>query len=63
MKDLEINELDRNMICDRILWRRLSMKPIPFSGIKLGCCCKIRYNIYVLWFVIRKLRIKLRHFS
>jgi hypothetical protein len=30
MKDLEINELDRNMICDRILWRRLIHEADPF---------------------------------
>jgi hypothetical protein len=43
-KDLETNELDRNMVYDRTLWRHLIHVaiPIPLGGIRLGggggCC-------------------------
>lgn len=38
-KDLKINNLDRSMIHDRTLWRKLIYVADPLNGIRLGCCC------------------------
>jgi len=38
-KDLEINELDRDVIYGRTLWRRLIHSQLHLVGIRLGCCC------------------------
>jgi len=32
------------MVYDRTLYGRLSIKLTPISGIRLGCCCMVRYS-------------------
>lgn len=44
-KDLEINELDRNMVCDRTLWRCLIHVADP-TKMRLDCCCIVALTKY-----------------
>jgi hypothetical protein len=52
-KDLETNELDRNMVYDRTLWRHLIHVaiPIPLGGIRLGggggCCIVLPPALFI----------------
>jgi len=43
-KDLKINELEKDMVFDRTLWRRLIHVPTPLSGIRLDCYCSIEHG-------------------
>jgi len=39
-KDLEVNELEKDMVSDRTLQRHLiHVAPTRLSGKRLGCCC------------------------
>lgn len=40
-----VNQINKSMIFNKILWQKLIHVPIPPSGIRFGCCCCILHTL------------------